>query len=59
MCMTHNSQSVPLRATFVVRLDHFNFGPSPSKQTKGGNPFIGQNMSDFATEGGNMPPFSF
>lgn len=56
--MTHNSQPVPLHATFVVRLDHFNFCSSPSKQVKERNVFICQNRSDFA-EGGNTPAISF
>lgn len=59
MCLTSNSKPVALLATSVARLDHFNFCPSPSIQAKEGHLFFGQNMSDFATEGGNMPPFSF
>lgn len=59
MCLTSNSERVNLHATFVVGLDLFNFCSSPSIQAKDGNLFFGQNMSDFATEGGNMPPFNF
>lgn len=59
MCLTSNSKPVPLHVTFVARLDRFNFCSSPGIRAKDGNLFFGRNMSDFATEGGNMPPFSF